>query len=270
MGRRKKRKSAGGLGWKALKGAVAWLFRTVWRGVPVALLGLSAFGIFWGIREHLYHDPTFKLQTLEIRPEGALSPSMTQNLERLYLGENLFKISPGRIAVTIEQDPLIREAKVKRIFPEKVRIELSRRIPSLQLRLDPKGEYLTLAEDFVLLEKADERNRSLALVEAFEVGGLRTVLGRKVLVPGLEETKELIEAFGGHPLGQSEVIDRLRVDHLGNVSIVLADGPELRFGRHPMQRFPALDTVTPFLKGADRAKILYLDLQFQDLIVRKR
>ena len=50
----------------------------------------------------------------------------------------------------------------------------------------------------------------------------------------------------------------------------LEDGPELRFGRSPLQKLVALDSVIPLLKGPERAHLVYIDLQYHDLVVRKK
>jgi len=80
----------------------------------------------------------------------------------------------------------------------------------------------------------------------------------------------LTRNFRSHFLARSETIEKIRLDPLGNVSLFLAGGPELRFGRDPSKKLYALDSLTPLLKGPERNQIIYIELQYQDLVVKKR
>jgi len=270
MGKRKRRKLSSSLTWKATKGFVRLVFQGILKASPLLFLGGIGFGIFWGIREELYADPGFLIQKIEVLPEGALSPAALQELEKLYLNQNLLKVSLTQIQSGIEKDPKIQEARVIREFPKTLRIETRKRIPSVQVQHEPNGLYYSVAEDGVLLGQDFQRNKNLLLVEVFEARGLKPETGKKLPLPGLSEGIALTKAFVRHPWGRFEKIERVRLDHLGNVSLVLSQGPELRFGREPEKKLNRLSLLESLLKGPDRGRIVYVDLQYQDLIVRKK
>lgn len=270
MGKRRKKKASSTLTWKATKGFFRLLFKGILKAIPFLFLGGIGFGIFWGIRENLYADPGFLIQTLQVVPEKALPPDQLQELGRLYLNRNLFKISPQEVSRKVQADPTIREARVIRKFPTTLRIEIHHRDPYAQIQFFPSGPYYSTAEDEVVLNKEFERDKSLLLIEAFEAKTLKVENGEELSLAGFLEAVELAKAFRGHPVSRFEAIERIRLDHLGNVALVLAKGPELRFGREPMKRFYALGSLVPLLAGADRNQIIYIDLQYRDLIVRKR
>ncbi|MBI4115286.1 MAG: FtsQ-type POTRA domain-containing protein [Candidatus Omnitrophica bacterium] len=269
MGKRKRKKISSTLTWKATKGFFRLLFKGLFKGAPLLVLGLIGFGIFWGIRGELYADPGFLIQIVDIIPEGTLSPSIVRELEKTYLKRNLFKISLREISEMVERDPDIREARVIRQFPKTLRIEIDQRTPFAQVQLQRKGTYYIVASDGVILETDSSRNKNFLLIENYDAKNAEPREGRKLSLPGFEEGVNLVRAFQNHPLAKSEKMERLRLDPLGNVSLLLKDGPELRFGRHPMKKFHMLTGVTPLLKGKDRPLIAYIDLQYQDLIVRK-
>jgi len=270
MGKRRKRKASSTLTWKAAKGLSRLFFKGFLKASPFVLLGGVGFGIFWGLRENLYADPGFLVQSLEVVPEKALSPQRIQELERRFLNRNLFKISPQALARELEADPAIREARVLRKFPKTLQIEISHRDPFVQIQFSPHGPYVSAAEDQVVLSKEFERNKKLLLIEAFEDRDSKPENGEGLSLAGFREAVELAKAFQTHPLARREAIERIRLDHLGNVTLVLVKGPELRFGRQPMKKFHTLGSLPPLLKGPDRDKIIYIELQYRDLIVKKQ
>lgn len=270
MGKRKRKKISSTLTWKATKGLFRLFFQGILKALPLALLTSVGFAIFWGIREDLYADPGFLVQKLEIVPLEALSPARHEELEKLYLNENLFKISLKKVQEKVKEGPLIREARVSRHFPKTLRIEVVERRPFLQIQLQSKGPYYWVSDDGVLVDEAPARDKNLLFVEAPEARWVQAEIGSELSLPGLKEGIHLVRAFWNHPLTRSERIERLRIDHLGNVALVLNQGPELRFGPQPMKKFYRLDSVMSLLKGPDRTRIIYMDLQYQDLIVKKK
>lgn len=270
MGKRKKKKSSPSLARKAVKGSIHLMGLGLIKSSPFLILATIGFGIFWGIRENLYADPGFLVQTVKILPENSLSRERLLQLQGMYLDKNLFKISPRQVAEEVEKDPKIREARVVREFPKTLRIEVRDRNPFAQVQFFSKGEWFSVAQDGVILGRDGDRNKNLLLIEAFEAGSLTPDIGTDIAQPGFKQAVATVRAFGRHPLSHSEIIDRVRLDHLGNVNLVLLKGPELRLGREPLKRFTALNSLNPLLKGPERDRILYIDLQYQDLIVRKK
>ena len=270
MGKRRKKKSSGPLFWKAVKGLSYWASYGLVKSLPALFIAAVGVGIFWGIRKNLYADPGFLIQTVKIFPENGLSPEKTRELESLYLNQNLFKISPRRVSQVIERDPKIRQARVVREFPKTLIIEIRDRYPFTQIQFSSKGEFYSLSEDGVVLTRDLARNKNLLLIEAFEANSSKPTPGSEISLPGFKEAVRFVKDFGQQSLSHSEVIDRIRLDHLGSVNLVLSKGPELRLGREPRKKLKGFNSVNSLLKGPDRDKIVYIDLQYQDLIVRKK
>lgn len=269
MAKRKKKKSTP-LFWKAVKGGVHLLTLGFLKSMPLLVFAGIGFGIFWGIRQNLYADSGFLIQTVKIIPEGSLSRDKVRELEKLFLNQNLFQVSPKRVADVVETDPKIRNAHVVREFPKTLRIEIRDRNPFAQVLFSETGEYYTLAEDRIVLARDPGRNKNLLLIEIFDEGNKKLKLGEGVDLAGFHQTMELAKVYPKQALAQSEVIDRLCLDHLGNVSLLLQGGPELRFGREPMKKLQSLASLGALLKSPDRAKIIYIELQYHDLIVKKK
>ena len=268
MAKRKKKKSSSLL-WKAAKGFLHVVSIGFIQSIPVLVFACIGFGIFWGIRQNLYADSGFLIQSVKIIPEGSLSQERVRELERQFLNQNLFQVSAQQVAQVVESDPKIRHARVTRDFPKTLRIEIRDRNPFAQIQLD-NGDYFTLAEDGIILTQDGERNKNILLMEILDETHQKLKLGSAVSLAGFGQALALAKAYPNQPLAKSEAIDRLRLDHLGNVSLLLQGGPELRFGREPMKKLQALASVNLLLKGQDRSKIIYIELQYHDLIVKKK
>ncbi len=268
MAKRKRKKSAPLL-WKAAKGSLRLLSLGFIKSIPVLLFAGIGFGIFWSIRQNLYADSGFLIQNVKIIPEGSLSQERVRELERLFLNENLFHVSAKRVAEAVESDPKIRNARVVREFPKTLRIEIRDRNPFAQVQLE-NGDYYTLAEDGILLTRDAGRNKNLLLIEILDETDQKLKLGSKMDRAGFGQLMGLAKVYPHQPLAKTEALERLRLDHLGNVSLLLEGGPELRFGREPMKKLQTLASLNLLLKSSDRGKIIYIELQYHDLIVKKK
>lgn len=270
MGKHRKKKIKSTLTWKAAKGIFHLLSEGILKAMPLFIFGAIGFVIFWTIRGNLYADPGFLVQRLEVVPEESFSPEKLQELERLYLKQNLFKISPREVAKTLGQDPQIQNTFVIRKFPATLRIEVKERRPFAQIQFSPQGAYYWIAEDGIILGKDPLRQKSIYLVEVFDTKVTQPKIGRPASLSGFSEAVALTKVFAAHPLARRETLERIRLDDSGNVTLVLTKGPELRFGLNPLKRISALDSLPPLLKGPDRDRLIYIDLQYQDLVVRKK
>lgn len=237
---------------------------------PLLFLVLAGAGIFWGIREDLYADPGFSIQKIEIVPEGALAPEQRSELERLYLSKNLFRVTLGDVKRTVEKDPKIKKARVVREFPKTLRIEIGERKAFAQVQINSQNLFYWVAEDGIVLNRETKRNKELIYIDASEIETTEAQVAKELRLRGLKEAMGLTKMFWSHTLARSEKIEHIRLDHLGNVSIALVNGPELRFGSQPSRKFQRVENIIPLIQGEERKQIVYIDLQYQDLIVKKK
>lgn len=269
MGKRRSKKSKAPLTWKLIQGAVRLLTQGIFKAGPLLLFGAVGFGIFWGIRENLYADPGFLIQSVEVISTKGVSGEKIASMQKLYLNKNLFRISPSEVVKVAQQDPQVREARVTRLFPHTLKIEMMDRTVFGQVQFVPENVFYSVAEDGIVLGIESSRNLRLPLIEFLE-GSSPVENGKRLLLPGFKEAVNLTRAFSRHPLARIEQVDKIRLDHLGNVSLVLKNGPELRFGRTPSKRLSQLNSLGGLLAGPERKDLVYIDLQFDDLIVRKK
>ena len=111
----------------------------------------------------------------------------------------------------------------------------------------------------------------MVLLEAFELGLKEPRVGETVKNRAFQESIRFLKAFRGSPLGKREPLSRIGFDGAGNVHILFASGPPKIFlGRRPSERMAALDKVAPLLEREGRERIDYVDLEFDQVIVKRK
>lgn len=255
---------------RAIGGYVSLFFQGILKASPLILLGAFAGAGFWGIRENLYADPGFSIQWIRVEADGDLAQIKSSMLEKKYLNRSIFSVSPKEVSRWLEQDPRVQRAVVTREFPHSLKVEIEDRIPLIELSLSEKGPFYRLAEDGVVVGIEKVSSRDYLRMEAYDskIAVLRE--GGTVQMAGFKESIRLLRRFWTHPIAQTETPDKVCLDRLGNVTLVLTRGPELRFGRDPSLKWPSVDSALPLLRGPERERILYIELQYQDLVVRKK
>lgn len=267
---RKRRSKSKRLRRSSIKHFFLSLLTLVVKAFP-ALCSIGAvLGIFLGIKQVLYADAQLQIRTIGVHPPLALSADQRRVLESKYIGKNLLTVPLQKIASDLEKDPEIRNAKVVRRFPSYLDIEIERREPLAYIRTSNKDPWGVIADDGVVLDLIKEPQTGILVMEAFflEKSNLRP--GYKIKHRGLTEAIRFAQAFWQHPLAQTHTLDKLSFDHLGNVSAQFNQGPEVRLGRSPKDRLGALEKVLQVIDSDQSKRIDYIDLQFENVIVKKK
>lgn len=238
--------------------------------LPLFLILLFGTGIFFGVRSALFADSNLQLQKISVIPNHAVSQTIRQRFEEKYLGENIFQIDLDEFAVELEKDPTIRRADVRRAFPSEIVIELEQRAPIGWVQFAAGGYYGLVSEDGVILDVVKEMDRNLVLIEAFHLRNTDLRTGFKITHEGFYEGILFLKNFWSHEISKKESVSQIVIDKAGNTTITLGGGPDIRLGLYASERLAMFPKVMPLLQSADRRNILYIDLQYDDVIVKRK
>ena len=267
----KKRKKLGKNFGKAAKAFFADSVRFLLKALPLAAVVLLTGSAFVGVRQVLYQDSHLTLRSIAVEPMQALTEAQRKSLESRYLGKNILKVELARIAEDLEKDPRIKSADVFRRFPSTLRIEIRERIPVALVRFQPHGPAGLISEDGIVLDTfSKETFPAYPVIEVFQAGLKDPERGLRFRAKGFVEIVQFLKAYGNHPLAAREKITKIGLDRLGNVSVVLGEGPQIRLGRTPAARLEVFDKITPLLETEERKKIEYVDLQFGDVVIKRK
>jgi len=265
-GRKKTGRRAGGRRW----GAVAGIFSHT---LPVLILaGLVYFG-FGRVKQALVTDPLLNVRVLSISPADVLAPETKAALEKKWLGRNIFSVDLAQLSLEVMARPEVLRAEVVRILPGTLSIRAQKRLPFACLQTHTNGEGWLISEDGMILKKLtgplSASGECKIQLEAFAASKLPSP-GHYFPVKGFERAVEFYRAFMRAPLAEREKISRLSLDYLGNLTFYLAGGPAVKVGSRPLDLLSQFYKLAPFLEPAERQGIEYIDLQFKDVVVKRR
>lgn len=268
MARKKRGKrngKRGGLG-AFLKTSLSFMVKVV----PILILIFTGGAAFMGVRSLLFADPHLSIQRITVTPPDAVSPAQRLRLESLLSGKNILRSDIQKVSVMLEKDPWIEEAVVTKRIPSEISIEVRRRVPIAYVRFAPAGGMALVSGDGMVLETPASQSTTGLVVEISGTGIKNPRIGERVQVKGFEQANQFLQEFSRHPLAQFEAITKMNLDPIGNVSITLGKGPELRLGRKPLEAMRSFDKIAPILESSERQKIDYIDLQFNNVIVKQK
>ncbi len=174
--------------------------------VAFRLLLLSFF-LFAGHRTyvHLLGDPFFRVREVEIQGNGKVSKETLLSLITIDGMPNLFTLRLREVARRLESHPWMDHVKVRKVFPDKVLIQVEERKPIAILQMEDLYYIDTKGVIFSPVGERDEYNYPFL-----------TGLTREVLEKNPEEANHLITKA----LELLRVADERRVSPLEEISEV--------------------------------------------------
>ena len=240
------------------------------RILPLTLLVFVGFALFFGIRGAIQADPYFKVERVSVYPSGVLSNAEYKLLEHTILGKNFFSVNLQPLSRQLEKNLMVKKAEVVRALPNEVKIFLTERKPIFEVQLKLKGVFYGIADDRVVVEAKDRPKRGLLVVHDYDSVANQYQVGsfydedRYLLILGL--LKKLREMA----VLQEERVIGAKIDRMGGICLILADGVEIILGKR-IELSDNLKTVLGSLLGSsERRNIRYIDLRYQDVIVKRK
>jgi cell division septal protein FtsQ len=138
------------------------------------------------------------------------------------------------------------------------------------IRFSSKGDYGLVSEDGMILDVVSKPNSTDLVIEAFAMGTQKPAMGLQIKDKEFREASKFIKAYWKKSLSEQEPISIISLDHLGNVSAILSKGPVVRLGRKPAGRLEAMEKLVPLLKDENRDLIDYVDLQYDDVVIKRK
>lgn len=261
--RRKSSKSQAG-------GAFKFFFKAAWKCLPLVLAVVFAGGLFFGVRTALYADPRLSIKEVTVYPPFALSRGRRQDLETGVLGRNILQVDLKKLAANLQTNPEVQSAQVSRNFPSSLSVHIKTRRPMALIQFSPRGDFGLVSEDGMILDVMKEPSPSFVSIKAYSMGITAPSAGRRIKSSALDETAKFLNTYARHPVSKRESLSGISVDQHGNVSITLGEGPDIRLGRRPSERIATLDKMMYLLEGDGRAQIEYVDLQYDNVIVKRK
>ena len=107
--------------------------------------------IFGGISAYLLTSPSFVIQDISIKGNSQLTAQKITQIAEIQRGDNIFS-KIGIIAkVKLKQNGYIQDAKINKIYPNKIEIEVVERKKQFQIKLETEG-YIYIDEQGYIID----------------------------------------------------------------------------------------------------------------------
>ena len=92
-----------------------------------------------GISAYLLTSPSFNIQEISVKGNTQLSNEKIIQLAEVKRGDNIFLHPSIVMKVRLKQNGYIEDAQIKKIYPNKLEIEVNERKKQFQIKLETEG-----------------------------------------------------------------------------------------------------------------------------------
>ena len=234
------------------------------------VLSLTTVGLlFGGVAAYAVNSPTFQLQEVRLLNMGTLTPEQAFKFSELRKGENLIHLDLVGVQQVIKRNhPEFKEVRVRRVLPDRVEILLKRRTPAAQVHF---SRFLQVDKDLVLLPGSlTVPFRNLVVIDGAPTprGGL--FVGTVLKDGATQKALWLMETVKRSQVLRQHLLTKIDIADPKNFTLTVDDAIEIRIGNnHFIERLKILDQTLKTLP-LDGAKIRYIDLRFDDVVIGPR
>lgn len=107
--------------------------------------------VIGGISAYLLTSPSFAIQEISIKGNSLLSAQKITQIAETQIGDNIFSKIGIILKVKLKQNGYIQDAKINKIYPNKIEIEVIERKRQFQIKLETEG-YIYIDEQGYILE----------------------------------------------------------------------------------------------------------------------
>jgi len=158
----------------------------------------------------IYRNPTFALQTIDVRSDGALLPEAVLRWAGVKPGENLMALDLRRIKRDLELQPFVESVAIERVLPSTLRLRVTEREPvaviyevrprpggagfdTLPLFLDRGGHVFPVPARQITVESQFTLVGQLPVLTG--AAGIELRIGLPVFAPKVQSALRLLSLF---------------------------------------------------------------------------
>jgi cell division protein FtsQ len=242
---------------------IPWPMRLVtWLAPCLVMAVVLGGGVFWLIRDHAaFHVVAVRVYGAERVPH----PELVQ-LAQITRGMSLLRINVGRVRTRLMQHPWVREALVRRVYPNELEVIVYERRP--YAILEGGGGYLIDREGYLLSQATPAEAASLPRL----VARLSDIppLGERLTDPAVKTGLRLLGQALDSPFFRNTVITHIDIMNAERFMVHTRRGKFIMGASlvgvdEKLEFFPAIDET--LRASARRAE--YVDVSVENQIVVK-
>jgi cell division septal protein FtsQ len=253
----------------AAPGNLRWagaLRKTFFYSLPY-IFSLSILGVFFGsVVAYAVNSDTFQLQQVRILNIGTLTQPQSFQFAGLKRGTNLIQLDLVQVQQSIKRaHPEYKEVKVRRILPDRVDVLLKRRTPVAQIAY---SRYVQVDRELVVLPGSSTAPfRNLPVIEGSPLPRQGLAVGVTVSDDATKKALRLMEEIKRTNVLRRHALTKVDIADPRNLTLIVDGSIEIRVGNsHYVERLKILDQTLK-TQPLDPAKVKYIDLRFDDVVV---
>ncbi|RLB75774.1 MAG: cell division protein FtsQ [Deltaproteobacteria bacterium] len=208
------------------------LNRTLRVGVTLFSAVLLVVGGFF-VTQLLLASDLFRVEQVEVQGNGRLSKGQVVALSDIETGINTFNLDIGLIGRKIEENPWVESARVQRIFPRQVMINIEERQPVAIVNLGYLYYLDKQGEIFKVLDATD--NLDYPIVTGFNYA--KAQAHNAEYAQQLKQVVKLLTDLGQRKLFSLEQVSEIHFEASGGLSLfTLAGGVKVKLGHADYRR----------------------------------
>ena len=112
--------------------------------------------VIGGKSAYLLTSPSFKIQQISIKGNKQISNQNINQLAEIKIGDNIFSKLGIVMKVKLKRNGYIEDAQIKKVYPNKIEIEIKERQKQFQIKTESEG-YIYIDEQGYILEYAVDK-----------------------------------------------------------------------------------------------------------------
>lgn len=186
-----------------------------------------------GICAYLLISPTFKIKQISISGNQQLSNQKIMNIAEVKVGDSLFSKINIVLKVKLKQSGYIEDAEIKKIYPDKLEIELKERKKQYQIKTESEG-YINIDEQGYIIDYKKEKLEIPTIIgmeiKQNDVGNIKRLYEKDL--DTMESILQIREEFRkieiADKITQIQVNNGYIIDLNNGISINLGDATNLK------------------------------------------
>ena len=136
-------------------------------------------------------SPIFNIQEIEVSGNVLVNADTIISLSQLSKDQNIFKFINQQVEEKIKEEPYIQSVSIKRVLPNKVKIEVEERQRNFNIEFMNKYAYIN--NQGYILEIADNKLDDLTTIQGIETKEDEIKPGNRLEVTDLEKLETVIQ-----------------------------------------------------------------------------
>jgi cell division septal protein FtsQ len=224
--------------WKRIQGGASFSFGglgdRILRLLPhlgIVIIGLSLPVVVALGYRYLTHTPSLSIREVQVEGNQRVTPSEILEAAGVAQGPNLLALDLEAVETGLISHPWVRAAKVERALPDRLRIEISERTPSILLSLG--SLYLVDVRGEIFKRLAPGEHFSLPILTGISRAHLTGELGVERMDRARRTIRDaiaLVDRWQVSSLGDTVVLSEVRADPLYGFGVVMGRGAAMGTG----------------------------------------